>query len=147
MSPHPYNLVYRIAHLERDLEEVTAQRDEAMRQLKLATRLARRLAKLLPRHSCRLQIVDGALCLDGAPVAVEATAEGRSAVFAILADLLAHPLQWRTGAEIAEAAPMDVILDARHIGRHLKPLPDAVRALIQTNRKKGSRVVPDAWGR
>jgi hypothetical protein len=98
--------------------------------------------------ACRLSVRGQALLLDGEAVTVNAAADGRTSLLAVLADLIAHPGGWRTGSEIAaDAEKAGVVLNGRRICRYLRLAPPAVMELIDSDRRKGYILLPEAWRR
>jgi hypothetical protein len=102
-----------------------------------------------PQPVARLQIQGATVLLDGSPVPLDMTEESRGAAICLLTHLLAAAGDWRSGSELNAmevAGPCKQHVDVRwDLVR--KQLPPALLSLTETNRRKGTRLRPDALRR
>jgi hypothetical protein len=96
-----------------------------------------------PRKS-RLQVRGSTVILDGRAVPLNLAGASRDAVLCLLTHLLAAQGDWRSQTELdrmEDAGPCQ-----RHVGtrwyRIVEKLPKPLRAVVETNRRKGNRLVP-----
>jgi hypothetical protein len=102
----------------------------------------------LPGQTPRLQVSCNAVSLDGANVPLGMTQEARGAALCLLRHLLAAMGDWRSSRELNE---MELTSNCSHAevrwDRVRKHLPAPLQLLIETDRRKGSRLRPSVWHR
>jgi hypothetical protein len=96
----------------------------------------------------RLRVEEGVL-LDGGRIALDMTEEARGAALCLLTHLLAAGGDWRSRTDLDDmekSGPCKV-----HIGirwdRVFKRLPPCILALVESNRRKGYRLISAGWHR
>jgi hypothetical protein len=84
--------------------------------------------------------------LDGEPVSLELIGEGRQAALCYLGHLLRVEGDWISGPEInaAEQQRPGGLVNQRW-DRVRASLPEQIQSLIESNRRKGYRLTPEAW--
>lgn len=91
------------------------------------------------RHwSKRLQIKRKTVYLDGEPVPLGLTCEGAEEALDFLRELIKDPGDWKSGTDIGKATMRENV----RFDRVLKRLPEVIKALIETDRRKGNRLRP-----
>jgi hypothetical protein len=96
-----------------------------------------------PRKS-RLQVQGSTVTLDGRAVHLDLAGASRDAVLCLLTHLLAAQGDWRSGTELdrmEDAGPCGLHVGTRWY-RKVKLLPAPLRAVVETDRRKGNRLVP-----
>jgi hypothetical protein len=85
--------------------------------------------------------------LDGEQVSLELVGEGLRAALCYLGHLLRVQGQWISGGEInaAERQRRNEGLAGQRWDRVRSRLPEQIRSLIKSDRRKGYRLTPDAW--
>jgi hypothetical protein len=96
------------------------------------------------RRRCRLRVAGKAVFLDGEAVPLDQTSEGREVALCYLGHLIRNGRDWISGPEI-DAAEGDKGLSGQLWHRVRARLPEALRVLIETDRRKGYRLAPAAW--
>ena len=101
---------------------------------------------LRKRRRWRLRVRGQSLLLDGEPVPIDLTAEARAVTLCYLGHLIRAQGEWVSGSEIdlAEKQQPNEGLAGHRWDRIRKRLPDALRSLIETNRRKGYRLSGEA---
>jgi hypothetical protein len=98
---------------------------------------------------CRLQVDGNRVLLDGAAVPLDMPAESRGAALCLLRHLLAAGGDWRSSTELDEMEFSGACREHAEVrwDRVRKKLPFSVQHLIETNRRKGARLIRAAWHR
>jgi hypothetical protein len=95
---------------------------------------------------CRLQQVSGRVLLDDKEISLGLTAERRADALCYLGHLIRVGGDWISDSEVNAA---ETILGSGRAGvrwdRIRDGLPEDVRNLIETHKRKGSRLRPEAW--
>jgi hypothetical protein len=102
-----------------------------------------------PPADARLQIEGLTVRLDGRPVPLNMTEEARNAALCLLCHLLAAAGNWRSGRELdnmEQAGPCREHIEVRW-DRVRKQLPACLLELVESNRRKGYRLLPAVWHR
>jgi hypothetical protein len=127
------------------------------RDMRRAARIVDRLETILTNNAdggqdrgrrCRLQLVGGRVLLDGNEVPLGLTAERRADALCYLGHLI-RAGDWISGSEVdaAETKRGGESLAGTRWDRLRDVLPEDIQDLIETNRKKGTRLRPEAWRR
>jgi hypothetical protein len=98
----------------------------------------------------RLRVEEDSVFLDDDRIPLDMTEESRGAARCYLRHLLAAGGEWRSDSEVDEMEGGSTCA-VKHVGvrwdRIRKQLPNVLKALIQTDRKKGSRLADPVWRR
>lgn len=120
----------------------------------LATAASGRPPLELPAHAPRLCVGEDHVYLDGQPVPLNMGTEGRKTAQCLVRHLLAAEGNWRSSTELDDderAAGLSGGCGLHIIGklwtRIRKNLPPDLSELIETDRRKGSRLSPAVWHR
>ena len=97
----------------------------------------------------RIVIQGTNVLLDGQPVPLNMAEESRGAAICLLTHLLAAAGDWRSSTkldEMEEAGPCKDHIEVRW-DRVRKKLPPCLLDLTESDRRKGTRLLPNAWGK
>jgi hypothetical protein len=117
------------------------------------TRLAAGPKRPDVRGACRLHVTADRVLLDGQAVTLDMAQEARGAALCLLRHLLAAGGEWQSSTERddEESAAGKAGGCGDHAGvrwdRVRNRLPECIRILIESDRKKGYRLVPAIWHR
>jgi hypothetical protein len=102
-----------------------------------------------PPGTARIAVTEDTVRLDGRVVPLDMTAESRGAAICLLRHLLAAAGNWRSSSELDDmeaATPC-----GEHSGvrwdRVRQQLPECLHRFIESNRRKGCRLLPTVWHR
>jgi hypothetical protein len=84
----------------------------------------------------RLRVQGETVYLDNSPVPLDMTAEKKADAVAFLGELLKQPGNWLSGSDIGKATQREGV----RFDRVYKALPEPIKSLIESNRRKGYRV-------
>jgi hypothetical protein len=90
-----------------------------------------------PTDHAPIQIESGIVRVDGEEVLLDMTNEKRTDVLAFVAQLLQEPGNWKSGPDIGKATRRE----GHRWDRIYKALPKPIKSLIESNRRKGYRLL------
>ena len=95
----------------------------------------------------RIQIVEGKILLDGARVTLDQTDESIKLTLCFLEHVLDADGDWRSSGDInrIERRKPNQGFSGTRWDRVFKKLPSSISSLIESNRRKGYRLRPEAW--